>query len=59
MAYDEQLAERIRDLLAATPHITERKMFGGLAFMIAGNMACGIVGPDLMLRLGEDGADAA
>ena len=34
-------------------------MFGGLAFMIAGNMACGIVGSDLMLRLGEDGADAA
>ncbi len=59
MAYDEQLAARIRDLLATTPHITERKMFGGLAFMLAGNMACGIVGSDLMLRLGEDGADAA
>jgi TfoX/Sxy family transcriptional regulator of competence genes len=59
MAYDEQLADRVRELLATTPHITERKMFGGLAFMIAGNMACGIVGPDLMLRLGEDGAEAA
>lgn len=59
MAYDEQLANRIRDLLATTPHVTERKMFGGLAFMIAGNMACGIVGSDLTLRLGEDGADAA
>jgi TfoX/Sxy family transcriptional regulator of competence genes len=34
-------------------------MFGGLAFLVAGHMACGIVGEDLMLRLGEDGADAA
>jgi hypothetical protein len=34
-------------------------MFGGLAFMSGGHMACGIVGSDLMLRLGEDGADAA
>jgi TfoX/Sxy family transcriptional regulator of competence genes len=34
-------------------------MFGGLAFMVAGHMACGIVGDDLMLRLGEDDADAA
>ena len=59
MAYDEQLADRVRDLLAGTPHVTERKMFGGLAFMVAGNMACGVVGSDLMLRLGEDGADAA
>ena len=59
MAYDEQLADRVRELLADTPHLTERKMFGGLAFMVAGHMACGIVGSDLMLRLGEDGADAA
>ena len=59
MAYDEELADRVRDLLASTPNVRERKMFGGLAFMIAGNMACGIVGTDLMLRVGEDGADAA
>ena len=59
MAYDEELATRVRELLAATPGVTERKMFGGLAFMIAGHMACGIVGTDLMLRLGETGADAA
>jgi TfoX/Sxy family transcriptional regulator of competence genes len=39
--------------------VSERKMFGGLAFLVAGNMACGIVGDDLMLRLGEEGADAA
>jgi TfoX/Sxy family transcriptional regulator of competence genes len=57
--YDEDLAERVRDALATTPDLSERKMFGGLAFMIAGNMACGIIGSDLMLRLGEEGADAA
>ena len=59
MAYDEQLADRIRAALATTPDVSERKMFGGLAFMVAGHMACGIVGEDLMLRVGEDGAEAA
>jgi TfoX/Sxy family transcriptional regulator of competence genes len=59
MAYDEELAVRMRGVLAVTPDVSERKMFGGLAFMVAGNMACGIVGSDLMLRLGEEGADAA
>ncbi|HEY2331686.1 MAG TPA: TfoX/Sxy family protein [Acidimicrobiales bacterium] len=39
MAYDEKLAERVRGLLAAEPGVTEKKMFGGLAFMIDGNMA--------------------
>jgi TfoX/Sxy family transcriptional regulator of competence genes len=39
MAYDEDLAERIRELMAAEPGLTETKMFGGLAFLINGNMA--------------------
>jgi TfoX/Sxy family transcriptional regulator of competence genes len=39
MAYDEVLAERIRDLVEGEPGLTERKMFGGLAFLIGGNMA--------------------
>ena len=39
MAYDEKLAERIRDLVAGEPGLTEQKMFGGLAFLIGGNMA--------------------
>jgi TfoX/Sxy family transcriptional regulator of competence genes len=39
MAYDEDLAERIRELLAGEPDLTEKKMFGGLAFLIGGNMA--------------------
>lgn len=59
MAYDENLAERVRAILAPEPGLTERKMFGGLAFMLDGHMCCGIVGSDLMLRLGPDGTDAA
>jgi TfoX/Sxy family transcriptional regulator of competence genes len=59
MAYDETLADRIRDALAARDDVTERKMFGGLAFMVGGNMCCGVIGSDAMLRLGEDRADAA
>ena len=39
MAYDEQLAERIRQLTADEPAVTEKKMFGGLAFLVGGNMA--------------------
>jgi TfoX/Sxy family transcriptional regulator of competence genes len=59
MAYDEALAERIRAILAERDDVTERKMFGGIAFMAHGNMCCGVSGDDLMVRLGEDGADAA
>jgi TfoX/Sxy family transcriptional regulator of competence genes len=39
MAYDEALADRIRDLIAGEPGLTEKKMFGGLAFLVGGNMA--------------------
>ena len=59
MAYDERLAARVRNLLAGDPGLSERKMFGGLAFMLAGNMCCGIVGDQLMLRLGADLAEKA
>jgi hypothetical protein len=59
MAYDENLAARVRAVLASEPSLSERKMFGGLAFMIDRHMCCGIVGCDLMLRLGRDGSDAA
>ena len=41
MAYDEQLADRVRTLLADEDGLSERKMFGGLAFMLHGNMAAG------------------
>jgi TfoX/Sxy family transcriptional regulator of competence genes len=58
MAYDKLLAERIRDVLVGE-NPSERKMFGGIAFMVDGHMVCGIVGDDLMLRLGDEAADAA
>ncbi len=51
MAYDEELAERVRDLLAARSEVSERKMFGGIAFMVGGNMAVGVSGNELMVRL--------
>jgi TfoX/Sxy family transcriptional regulator of competence genes len=60
MAYDEELADRVRAALAGrSDDISERRMFGGLAFMAGGHMACGVIGEDLVVRLGEDGADAA
>ena len=54
MAYDEVLAERVRDHLADNPEIIEKSMFGGIAFMHAGNMCCGIVDDVLMARVGPD-----
>jgi hypothetical protein len=54
VAYDEGLAHRIRDHLGDDPRIAERKMFGGLAFLSGGNLACGIVGDELMVRVGPD-----
>ena len=59
MAYDEDLANRVRDVLPKDSPIDERKMFGGLAFLFSGNMFCGIVHDTLMLRLGPDGAQRA
>lgn len=56
MAYDEALADRVRDVLVPRSDLTERKMFGGIAFMVGGNMAVGVIGEDLMVRL--DPADA-
>lgn len=56
MAYDEALADRVRDVLAARSDLSERKMFGGIAFMVGSNMAVGAIDDDLMVRL--DPADA-
>jgi len=52
MAYDEGLAERVRDALRGRVDVTERKMFGGLAFMARGHMFVGILGDALMARVG-------
>jgi TfoX/Sxy family transcriptional regulator of competence genes len=59
MAFDEKLADRVRAALLDVPDVRERRMFGGLAFLVGGHIACGVVGDALMLRLGEQGADAA
>ena len=59
MAFDEQLADRVRDALSARTEVVEKKMFGGIAFMVAGKMAVGVLGDELIVRLGEDDAAAA
>jgi len=53
MAYDETLAQRVYLLLNRQKGFSQRKMFGGLCFMLHGNMCCGITQNELMLRLGE------
>jgi TfoX/Sxy family transcriptional regulator of competence genes len=60
MAYDEDLANRVREQLADESGITEKKMFGGLAFLLHGNMSVGLSsGGDLMVRVGAEATDAA
>jgi len=59
MAYDEDLAHRVRAGLAEQDGITEKAMFGGLAFLLRGNMAVGISGHELMVRVGPDATDDA
>lgn len=59
MAYDEQLADEIRTVVADHPGVSEREMFGGIAFLINGNMAVGVSGRELMVRVGKDHHDEA
>ena len=59
MAYDEQLADRVREVLKRRRGVSEKKMFGGLAFLVNGHMACGVIGDDLMVRVGPDAYEAA
>jgi TfoX/Sxy family transcriptional regulator of competence genes len=59
MAFDEAVAGRVREALAGAPDVVEKKMFGGIAFMIRGNMCCGVIGDRLMLRVGPVGYDTA
>ena len=59
MAYDEELAVRVRALFSRRKGVTERRMFGGLAFLLNGQMVCGIQGDRLVLRLGPAGTAAA
>lgn len=59
MSYSEELVEKVRDLLQENEGLTEKQMFGGLAFMLNGNMACGVVGEELMVRVGPENYDNA
>lgn len=59
MGYDERTAARIRDLLAKRHDVVERKMFGGLTFMVNGAMCCGITSDALVVRVGPAAYEAA
>jgi TfoX/Sxy family transcriptional regulator of competence genes len=54
MPFDEALAVRIRKRMAKRSDVVERKMFGGRPFLVRGHMCCGIIGSDLMVRVGRD-----
>lgn len=54
MAYDEKLAERVRKTLGRRRGVTEKKMFGGLCFLVNGNMACGVEKENLVIRVGPE-----
>jgi TfoX/Sxy family transcriptional regulator of competence genes len=56
MAYDEQLAARVRDLLADTPGFAEQRMSGGLCVTVFGNMCCGALKDELVLRVDPEAA---
>ncbi|OFW60993.1 MAG: RNA methyltransferase [Actinobacteria bacterium RBG_16_64_13] len=57
MAYDEGLAQRVREVLAEQPSVIEKSMFGGICFLLRGNMVAGVVNEDLMVRVGPEAHD--
>jgi TfoX/Sxy family transcriptional regulator of competence genes len=59
MAYDENLAQRMREILLGAPNLNEMKMFGGIAFLINGNMACGVTQNDMIVRVGPEASEQA
>jgi TfoX/Sxy family transcriptional regulator of competence genes len=54
MSYDEGLTQRVREEMSELPGYVEKKMFGGVGFMLHGNMACGVNGEDLIVRVGPE-----
>ena len=54
MAFDQQLAQRVRDAIGPDPQVSEKEMFGGLAFLRNGSLFCGILGPKLMVKVGSE-----
>jgi TfoX/Sxy family transcriptional regulator of competence genes len=59
VSYDEKLADRIRSILSERDDVVEKKMFGGLCFMVNGAMCCGLTKSDFMVRVGADAYDEA
>jgi len=59
MAYDDELAQRIRDRMTAVAGVSEKRMFGGLAFLTSGNMTVGVYGDGLIARVDPETMDAA
>lgn len=59
MTFDEHLADRVRNALGSPPGLTERTMFGGLAFMVDGHLCCGVLDDTLMARIGPDAYEEA
>ncbi len=54
MAYDDHLAERVLDILGSEPSLVQKEMFGGVALMLQGNLACGVIRSDLIVRVPKD-----
>lgn len=59
MAFDEGLAQRLREHLGSTTGLAERKMFGGLSFLIDGNLCVGVIGDEMVARVGSGASEAA
>ncbi len=59
MTYDEGLAQRVREDMHELPGYVEKKMFGGIGFMLHGNMAVGVIGEDLIVRVGREQYESA
>ena len=57
MVYDEALAQRIRTALLTVPQVDEKKMFGGITFMVSDQMCCGVLKDELIVKVGPDGFD--
>jgi len=59
VAYDEGLAQRVREAVEGIAGVEEKRMFGGVGFLVRGNMACGVLRDDLIVRVGPERYDAA
>lgn len=59
MSYDPGLAQRVREALAGEANLAEKEMFGGLSFLLGGNMAAGIIDDELIVRVGPEGYEEA